>query len=223
VADASILGPEGVSGPFDWTSRPGAVVDVLDADALANVTPNPHHRMAWAFRAVTCNVVVEKVRQLIGEAVVVVEPVYLMAKHPGSGFAVPAHQDGITEALWLDPGRAVAVWLAVTDATPDNGCLEVVPGSHHQGYREVERGPDMGNGSPLQLADPPGDEEFRPVPLQAGQGVAMDLRLVHRSRPNRTTSPRIGVNICYAAPDALTVHDGPRPALMPLPRRTELL
>ena len=48
-------------------------------------------------------------------------------KHPRA-LGQPWHQDG-----WyfrMNPPKQVGIWLACTDATPDNGPLWVVPGSH---------------------------------------------------------------------------------------------
>jgi ectoine hydroxylase-related dioxygenase (phytanoyl-CoA dioxygenase family) len=47
------------------------------------------------------------------------------------------------------------------------------------------------------------DTAFVHVPLTASQTIFFDPRLVHRSGPNRTDSPRIGLNIRYATADGL--------------------
>jgi phytanoyl-CoA hydroxylase len=49
-------------------------------------------------------------------------------KNPGA-WGQPWHQDACY--FPFTPSRpVVGIWLAVTEATPDNGCLHVLPGSH---------------------------------------------------------------------------------------------
>lgn len=139
-----------------------------------------------------------------------------MTKQPGR-FPVPPHQDGHNAAFDLDPRRAISVWSAVTDATVANGCVEVVPGSHCGGYLLHERGVDEGGrGAPLTLASPPPGAAYEPVSLEAGHALLMDVRLIHRSGPNTTRAPRIGLNACYVAPGGVHVRTGPPPRLYPV-------
>jgi hypothetical protein len=75
---------------------------------------------------------------------------------------------------------AVAVWHALTDATLENGCPWVVPGSH------------LG-----QVGD--GDRDGAvPVPLVAGDVLVLDARLRCRSTPNHSTLARVAVVVVYA-------------------------
>jgi len=75
---------------------------------------------------------------------------------------------------------AVAVWHALTDATLENGCPWVVPGSH--------LGP-VGDG---------GRDGAVPVPLAAGDLLVLDARLRCRSTPNHSTLARVAVVVDYA-------------------------
>ena len=90
-----------------------------------HVTANPHLTEDWAQRAVTCGQLIGYVCTLIG-ADIAVENTFLMIKRPGDGFTVPAHQDGINDRIQLDPARSVAVWLAISGASPANGGLQIV-------------------------------------------------------------------------------------------------
>jgi ectoine hydroxylase-related dioxygenase (phytanoyl-CoA dioxygenase family) len=124
---------------------------------------------------------------------------------------VPAHQDGINDRIMLDPALAVAAWLAITDATATNGCLQVIPGSHRDGYLPYHRvAPATADDHqrPLTTADDFSEQAFLPLPLPGGHACLMDVRLVHRSGPNRSGRPRIGLNVRYVAPHAVTARDG---------------
>jgi ectoine hydroxylase-related dioxygenase (phytanoyl-CoA dioxygenase family) len=53
----------------------------------------------------------------------------VMNKPAHQGTVLPWHQDGGT--VWeLDRDPLVTIWIALDAATTENGCLEVVPGSH---------------------------------------------------------------------------------------------
>lgn len=54
---------------------------------------------------------------------------------------------------------------------------------------------------------------FLPLPLPAGKACLLDVRLVHRSGPNRSPRARIGLNVRYVAPAAVRVLDGTAPDL----------
>ena len=55
----------------------------------------------------------------------------MFVKAPRHGSEVPYHQDS---AYWtaLEPPSLLSCWLAIDDATEENGCLHVLPGSHQQ-------------------------------------------------------------------------------------------
>jgi len=55
----------------------------------------------------------------------------ILAKRPHSKDAVFAwHQDIAYWPPFTQDASMVTCWLAVTNATVDNGCMRVVPGSH---------------------------------------------------------------------------------------------
>ncbi|MGH8887962.1 MAG: phytanoyl-CoA dioxygenase family protein [Egibacteraceae bacterium] len=215
-----ICGEQGCLPGLAWT-------EPADAQRLAEqlrqehagtgreVTRNPHLECGWARRAVTSARLLDVVHRLIGPAVAV-ENTFLIIKWPGTGFTVPVHQDGINDRIVLDPARSLAVWLAITEATSANGCLEVVPGSQVAGYLPYERAEETstgGGGRPLATRTGGQEYGFTHVALAAGQACAMDVRLLHRSGPNRADQPRIGLNVRYVAPGGAQMRDGSNPSV----------
>jgi phytanoyl-CoA hydroxylase len=80
-------------------------------------------------------------------------------KNPGVGGEVGSHQDG--SYLITDPPSAVGFWIALEDATIENGCLEFITGSHKNGLdRKYVRNPDK-NAKELLIYDSP--EPFYPL------------------------------------------------------------
>lgn len=131
----------GYLAPVTWCGHDEAAAlarQLAGRPELGNVTANPHLMQDWARRAVTSGPLIGCVRALIG-ADIAVENTFLMIKRPSDGFTVPAHQDGINDRIQLDPARSVAVWLAISGASPVNGGLQIVPGSHQGGYLPYRR------------------------------------------------------------------------------------
>ncbi|QMW24740.1 phytanoyl-CoA dioxygenase family protein [Sandaracinobacteroides saxicola] len=79
------------------------------------------------------------------------------------------------------------VWIALDDATPENGCLWMRPGSHHDGILWPVRDhgdPRFDNGQ--EAHGFPGDrEEGVPVPVRAGGVALFNGYTLHRSLDNR--------------------------------------
>lgn len=120
---------------------------------------------------------------------------------PGRPEEAPWHQDWYT---WdLEPMVTVSAWLAITDATPENGGLEVVAGSHKrpipfQSTTDTRYSLTFGG----KRADPALVREADTVKLsmKAGQFILFNERLLHRSGANHTPERRIGLGIRVTLP-----------------------
>jgi hypothetical protein len=89
-------------------------------------------------------------------------------------------------------------WVALTDATPENSCLYVVPAQHDPGYFDG----DVDDVDPLQrcLPDKTGWQNIRACPVVAGDGVFFSHRILHwgsRGRKGYAT-PRIALSVACA-------------------------
>lgn len=110
-----------------------------------------------------------------------------------SGGEVDSHQDATF--LWTDPVTVTGIWVALEDATVENGCLWALPGGHTAvplEKRFVRAGATDADGTAFApLADGPVEVPAHGwVPLEAKAGTVVLLHglLPHRSSPN--TSPR---------------------------------
>ena len=123
-----------------------------------------------------------------------VEPLLLqsmyLCKAAHTGGEVGSHQDATF--LWTDPVTVTGLWVALEDATVDNGCLWALPGGHRtvplaQRFRRL--GGDADGTAFEHLADVDVPEEgWVPLEAEAGTVVLLHGLLPHRSSPN--TSPR---------------------------------
>lgn len=96
-----------------------------------------------------------------------------------------------------DP-RCVSVWVALDDATPTNGCLAYLPGTHReQSLRNAGIGKDLGG---LFEANPEWssiDPVFCPVP--AGGALFHNGYIAHGAGANMTHGRRRAMTVVYIA------------------------
>ncbi len=110
---------------------------------------------------------------------------------------VPWHQDGAY--FPLQPLVLVSAWIAITEATEQNGCLQVVAGSHTQTFdhdHDTERYEFM-RSIPEDAFD---QDAVRPLVLRPGEFVLFNENTVHASGPNRTSQRRVGLTPRISVP-----------------------
>lgn len=108
-------------------------------------------------------------------------------KNPAA-WGQPWHQDSFY--FPFDRAPQVGLWLAVTGATLENGCLWVLPGSHREPIHEhvPDRRPDANFGY-VEIVDHDFGEE-RPVTMAPGDLLVFHSHLMHRSKDNRSDGLR---------------------------------
>jgi len=125
----------------------------------------------------------------------------VISKPPGDNRHFAMHHDFY---FWpLDRPRMISCWLALDDATVDNGCMHVVPGSHRDPRfqpRGCDLSPDihlsptpMGPGEPCCLYDEVrtwGADRATPVELKAGECMFHHCLNYHLTPENRTDRQR---------------------------------
>ena len=119
------------------------------------------------------------------------------AKPARNGFATPWHQDG--EYWPIRPLATCTVWIAVDDATRENGCLRFIRGSHRCRRllsHRVNASPDLTLNQ--ELTDSEYDEaQAVDLVLEAGQISLHDVFLAHGSEANASPRPRRGMTLRY--------------------------
>lgn len=98
-------------------------------------------------------------------------------KRPEASKDFPWHQDN--GYVPTEPEQYVTCWIALDDATVENGCIWVQPGTHHKGFVPHIK-------TDLGYICYYGDIEGIPVELKKGSIVAFNSLLFHRSTPNRS-------------------------------------
>src|SRR5690349_8734244 len=156
----------------------------------------PHLLFPWVDEIVHAPEVLDAVEDLIGPDIRLFH-LTVWPKDAHSGTYVSWHQDATYFAL--DPICHVTAWVALTDASIEAGCMEVVPGSHKLGQlRHADmQDPDnlLSRGQTLNVEVDRSKTAFMPV--KAGQFSLHHTHLVHNSRPNQSNDRRIGLGISY--------------------------
>ncbi len=141
------------------------------------------HKLSDRMRGMLAHpIVVDALRQLIGPNVKAVQSMLFIKSEGKPGQAW--HQD---ELFIPTRDRSLtAAWIALDDATVENGCLWVLPGSHQRGVLY----PDRDHHDPrfdceVEAYDfPYRDEDAVAVEVPAGSVVVFNGYLLHMSLPN---------------------------------------
>jgi len=135
------------------------------------------------------------------------QAVYKRAERPRR---FPWHQDNGYN--FVDPQQYLTIWLALSDATEDNGCPHVAPGVHRSGTLKHV------------FVEPLGYECFNEpdhsvsAPVKAGGAVVFSSLTPHLTGPNVAGGVRKAYILQYAASDA-AVLEGDASAGRPTGRR----
>jgi phytanoyl-CoA hydroxylase len=116
-------------------------------------------------------------------------------KNPGA-WGQPWHQDSVY--FPFDPPRPIlGVWLAVTEATLENGCLHVMPGSHREPiHAHVDDRRPGANYGYIEIVDHDMSGSI-PVLMEPGDLLLFDSHLMHRSTDNESDGIRAAMVFHY--------------------------
>ncbi|HUD50140.1 phytanoyl-CoA dioxygenase family protein [Parvibaculum sp.] len=108
-------------------------------------------------------------------------------KNPGA-WGQPWHQDSFY--FPFDQQPQVGLWLAISEATLENGCLSVLPGSHREPvHAHVPDGRLGANQGYQEIVDHDMSGAV-PMLMQPGDLLVFHSFLMHRSEDNRSSSRR---------------------------------
>lgn len=121
-------------------------------------------------------------------------------KPPRKGGATDWHQD---HPYWpiIQPADLVSAWVALDDATVENGCMRMVPRSHHWGAHKGGTIGTLEDGftpDPDMSLIPPG-EKIEAVPCEVKKGECMFHHCLtwHGSPPNTSDKGRPAIAVHY--------------------------
>ncbi|GIX07347.1 MAG: hypothetical protein KatS3mg115_1750 [Candidatus Poribacteria bacterium] len=133
-------------------------------------------------------------RELLAEDVKLLQDM-AMLKPPQVGSPKTWHQD--CAYFPIEPPRVLGFWIALDQATRENGCMEVIPGTHREPIPHetiVEDAfPDYG----IPKDHPVFQRTAVAVELEPGDALVFDGLLVHGTGPNRSDRPRRALQLHY--------------------------
>jgi len=156
-----------------------------------------HHDNAALFALASSPAILNRVASIMGEDLLLWRTMFF---HKRSGEkAIPWHQD--FDDWQIEPMLVTSCWLAIDAATPENGCVELLPGSHRRYYSLVPSTGEVMDGFP-RMSDPAAFNSANPVKmqLQPGQFFLFNERILHSSGPNNSAQDRMGLAIRYIPP-----------------------
>lgn len=198
VMDGKLV-PErnGVQGDFHLQLEPAIKDDpAIPRKDKIRVAFHLCHCHSFFWDHVTRPEILDVVESLIGPRILLYTD-QMFAKPAHHGSEVPFHQDS---AYWTNvyPHNMISCWFALDDATVENGCVRMIPGSHKRLLPHREYEGNQQYGIPAEEVDVNAEV---PVEIKAGGALFHHSLTVHRSFPNRSDKSRRGLVSIYMPAD----------------------
>lgn len=161
--------------------------------------PNPHLAFRWAWDLATHPAVLDAVETILGPDLLI-QTTMMLTKPPGDPGVVAWHQDGTRSGLHSTPNTTA--WIALWDSMPENGCVRVVPGSHHNAilpHVQSSAEHDMRFNSD-EVAVEVDEAQAMDVALRAGEMSLHHSNIIHSSKANGSARRRTGFIVRFATP-----------------------
>ena len=203
--------PESFSGlPFE--ERAGMIVSYLDGtefrwfDIAFPQAQRPEGQFPNVsqpvFNLLTHPILLDCIEALIGPEILV-NPIHHARIKPPESALKAANPSGLMKATgWhqdqgvarpnADETEMITAWVAITDATEENGCLSVVSQSHKKGLTTHCTTGEVTIPDVLI-----GDRAVTPIPVRRGGVLLMHRRTHHSSTPNRSNGIRWSFDLRY--------------------------
>lgn len=172
-----------------------------------------HHYLAqydpfWV-RLVSDNRLLDIAQLFVGPNIALYGTHYI-CKPPFTGQRVLWHQDG---SYWpLEPMEVVTLFLAITESTPENGCMRVIPGTHRMELQELQERKDVENvlesGLDEALVDA---SQAVDLVLAPGDVSVHNPNIVHGSNANTSPAWRRALTIRYIPATTRILREAPGP------------
>ena len=134
--------------------------------------------------------IIDFMTQILGEEPVLKAEMAL-SKPPFIGSEKPWHQDN-AYFNWLPLEKLATAWIALDDATVENGCMHVLSGGHKLGALKHYHTIDC-----EILPDRFDRDQAVPLPMKAGGVMYFSAMLPHQTPPNRTAYRRRALQFQY--------------------------
>ncbi|HEV2186698.1 MAG TPA: phytanoyl-CoA dioxygenase family protein [Stellaceae bacterium] len=140
--------------------------------------------------------ILDAVEDVIGPDILVWTSTFFI-KEPGSKTFAAWHQDGAF--FGLEPNEQVCAWVALTDASKEAGCMEMLsskgePRMYHHAAMGLKHSI---NRAGQTIVEPFDKSDPTAMALKAGEFSLHHEFAIHRSAPNHAAHRRIGLGLNY--------------------------
>jgi ectoine hydroxylase-related dioxygenase (phytanoyl-CoA dioxygenase family) len=163
---------------------------------------NLHLFFPWAYRLATADALLNAVESVLGPELVI-DGTLVFYKPPQDSSYASWHQDSVYSGWHLTP--SVSAWIALTPSEPGNGCMRVIPGSHHDGLlaHDNVNDPNLLNRRGERLRSDVDESQAVDVVLQPGEMSLHHTNVVHGSNRNGSAGPRIGFIVRFVTNETM--------------------
>jgi ectoine hydroxylase-related dioxygenase (phytanoyl-CoA dioxygenase family) len=164
----------------------------------------PFHAGPAAFNLLMATALIDAVEALIGPEITSNPIQHVRIKPPATLLDGAENRAHITHTDWhqdrgvtlpeADETRMITAWIAITDATVENGCLQVIPGSHRGGM--LLHCPLPQTAIAAGMVD---GTRARALPVRAGGVILFHPLTIHGSLVNRSRNVRWSFDLRYIA------------------------
>ena len=168
---------------------------IMRHPARPTIWAKPHLLFTWVDAIVRHPAILDVVEDIVGPNIRVFHT-NIFVKEPRSPEFITWHQDGAYNGV--SPPEVFTTWVALSEASPEMGCMRMLKGSHKHGLRvHVDKkspGNLLSRGQQIEVLE---DAEVIDLALRPGEMSIHHSYAVHSSEPNRSSERRIGVMTTY--------------------------
>ncbi len=143
----------------------------------------------------------------------------IIMKDAKAGGAWEWHQD---YGYWYHNGvlqpRLTSCFIAIDAATRENGCLQIIPGSHKLGRIDHQKTNQQATVDPERMEAILKTYPVENILMDPGDVLFFHANLLHRSNPNHSAQPRWAMICCYNARSNNPFKESHHPSYTPLER-----
>jgi non-haem Fe2+, alpha-ketoglutarate-dependent halogenase len=215
--EPSTIYPQGSYGSMAWVGGTERGIANGNVSSFIINSRDKHLQSPKLLELLTRPAIRERVAQLLGPDLLVWRSQYF-PKLPGMA-GTGWHQASVyletMRRATLKPRDLgemfqVTVWVAVSDATKENGCLRFIPGTHREimplkaelydPLKHKDNKKDHFGTYLLKLEADTSEAKAVDVPMKAGQFVIFSERVIHGALDNRSDQRRLGIAVRYITP-----------------------